>query len=202
MNRLLENQFVPPRALPCFLRIYDSGYQPPEPKQPQPTGPASNAANISLITSTGGLIGINWILLTPFYDSRIKTFYFAIYDSNNFDCEEDAFYDFKMEDVHPGRNVDVHKVYLQYRNIGIATFTINVTVVQYDKVKDKTKFITIPKVIKIGTAKPDSKIYDKYIDLKIVGLRPQLRISRKANSGPLSIVTAMLVGNMAEEQLV
>lgn len=200
MNRLLNGLFKPAKAEPCFLRIFDSGYDPPDPKTPVKKSGASTAANISLLTSTGGLIGTNLVLLTPFYNAISKKYYFTIYDSSNFDTEEDCVYNFKMEDVQSGRNIDIHKVYLQYRDIGKVKFTVTVFATQYNKVKKTEKIVSDFQEVSVGTKKGDGKIHSYFVDLKVTGERPQCVITRKAADGPLAIVMAKMIGDVSEEQ--
>lgn len=195
MNRLLNGIFVPSRLV-CDIR-----FGPPDPPDPKPKPPSKGtvgAANASLITSTGGLFGSAYALLVPFFDNRSTKFVFAIYDPFNFDCEEDCVYDFRQEDK-PGRVIDVHKVYLQYRDIGKVTYIVKVTATQYNRVTGKETIDTKSKTITVGNVKPDLKIHSYFVDLKVQGERPQLNITRKADKGPLSIVTAMLIGNSNEE---
>jgi hypothetical protein len=187
--------------------IMDGGTGPPHPPSGGGTKPPSGggsgaptgASDFSLITSTGGLTGLINLLVVPFFVKNLNNFIFASYDPTNFNCEENCIYNFKMEDVKPGRSIDVHKVYIQYRDIGKVTVSFTVTATLYDRVKDVSKIVvkTVPKTF---GGKADNNIYSKFIDLKITGERPQLSILRKANAGPLAIITAMLVGNSSEEE--
>jgi len=156
------------------------------------------ASNLSLITSTGGINGTSSLLLVPIYITHLQKFVFASFDPTNFNCEEDCFYNFKMEDMKLGRNVDVHKVYLQYRDLGKVTFTVSVSAMLLNRKTNKSTLNNASKDLILGTG--DGLIHSKFIDLKVQGERPQLSITRKANNGPLSIIAAMLVGNMAEEE--
>lgn len=203
MNRLLNDSFKPVRLL-CELRYIPPDGGDPIIRNPPKSGSGggaakSSAAAPSLITSTGGLFGGAFALLVPFFDLRTNSFVFAIIDPNNFDSEEDCVYNFKMEDVKSGRVVDIHKVYLQYRDLGKVSFDVSVTATQFNRSTQKEKIEVATKTVKVGTTKGDQRIHSYFVDLKVQGERPQLSIVRKKDSGPLSIVTAMLIGNVSEE---
>ncbi len=157
-------------------------------------------AQPSLITSTGGLVGFNNTLLIPFFDTRTGMEYFVTYDPTNFNCEDDCIYKFRLESVAPGRTIDIHKVFIEYRDLGKVTFTTRVEATQYNKATKKETLVYKSVVSTVG--KGDKKIHSLFVDLKVNGERPQLIIIRKADDGPFSLVRAMLVGNSSEEQLV
>lgn len=202
MNRLLSGNFKPAKLV-CELR-----YIPPDGGDPiirnPPKGGGTNsgaghsASVASLITSTGGLFGVNFALLTPFFDIRMQSFVFAITDPTNFDSEEDCVYNFRQEDK-PGRTIDIHKVYLQYRDLGKVSFDVIVSATQYNRATGKETPDVAKKTVSVGSTRPDKKIHSYFVDLKVQGERPQLTIIRKRDKGPLAIITAMLMGNSSEE---
>jgi hypothetical protein len=162
-----------------------------------PSAP-KGASNLSIITSTGGLQGLNSLLLVSVFINNLQRYAFATFDPTNFNCEEDCVYKFKMEDIKLGRNVDVHKVYLQLRDLGKVTFNVQVAATLLDRKTNKETISTKNKDVVFGTG--DGLIHSRFIDLKIQGERPQLIVTRKAKKGPLGIITAMFVGNMVEEE--
>lgn len=178
------------------------GGRPPSGGVTKPsTGVPGTAKSLANVTSTGGLQGSLGLLLTPFFVNNIRRFAFFAYDTTDFDCEEDCVYNFKMEDVKIGRVCDIHKVYFQYRDIGKVTMTWTVSAYLLNRTTGKESFPSKSKTVTVGGLS-DNKIHSKFVDLKITGERPQLSLLRKANNGPLAIITAMFVGNMSEEEQV
>lgn len=173
----------------------DGGNNPPEPgggggggtKKSGPIG-----GQPSLITSTGGLFGFNNALIVPFFDTRTNLSYFVVYDPTDFNCEEDCLYNFRMESAAPGKEIDVNKIFLEYRDLGPVKFTVIVTATQYNKAKLTEKIQSKSVKVSVGSKNPDGKLHSYYVDLKIVGERPQLSIFRAADAGPLSIVRAIM----------
>lgn len=152
----------------------------------------------SLITSTGGLYGYNNALLIPYQDANGRT-YLVIYDPANYNTEEDCVYEFKLEDISPGRAIDIHQVYFQYRDLGLVNFTVTVRGTLYDRATKKETLVSKTVIVKWGTTNADRKIHSYYVDLKTVCERPQLRVVRKADQGPLAIIRAMMFGNSDED---
>lgn len=182
---------LPPNTDPPF---------PPAPKQPSGgTKSSTLGGSPGLLTSTGGLFGVNGILLTPVFNNITQESYLIIMDSSNFNCDEDAEYDYPQ--VLPleqeGRNVTCHLIILKYRELGLASFTINITV--YQQTTDT--FITQSYKVNIASKRstfPDKRIHTKQIPIDITGERPQVTVTYKANSGPLSITKLILCGNADE----
>lgn len=169
------------------------------------TNPGGNAG---LLTSTGGLFGIGGLLLTPVINFSTGKSYIMLMDPTNFNCDENAEYDFPQE-IPPrqapqeGRDVTCHIIILKYRELGYVTFSVNVTTFQ----KTTDSFITeqykvsIPSVALSGVRKkqfPDERIHTLYIPIQVIGERPQVSVTYNANAGPLSIVSLVLCGNADE----
>ena len=160
--------------------------------------------NPGLITSTGGLFGTTGALMTP-YISANGNCYIAVHDSTNFDTEEDAEYDYP-QDTPPGqfqdlRNATYNLIMLQYRELGVAQFTINIW--KYSKETDS--YSNTPILIKIQntynrSSFPDKKLHTRFIGFggAISGERIQIKVTRKANSGPISITKLIPCGSADE----
>lgn len=165
-------------------------------------GGTSTAANPGLITSTGGLIGANGLLITPFFQPQTGKCLVAVHDSTNFSCEESSEYDFRQEipDGQEGRDVSCHLIILKYRELGVATFYVNVTV--YIKATDTFITTQIPVNIVATTKRtfPDKRIHTRRLGLNkvISGERPQVTITCSANSGPWSVTSLTLCGDADE----
>lgn len=182
------------------------GPRPPSPPGGTNTGIKNTATNPQLVTSTGGLTGSTGLLLTPYINTLNGNSYVVVHDSNNFDCEENAEYDFRQEipgnPPQEGRNVSCHLIILKYRELGIASFNVNITV--YQQLTDT--FLTRPIPVSIKNKNknrvfPDKRIHTIKIGLApvITGERPQVTITRLANSGPMSVTSLILCLN-ADEQ--
>jgi hypothetical protein len=151
-----------------------------------------------LLTSTGGLFGLFPVLMIPAFDAKTRIGSIYTYDVEDFDCEKDAIYKFKVEELTVGRNVTVKKIILIYRNIGECT--INVGVEAYSTLKEiKKRYIQVSRKLKIGFSPADKKLYTKEVDLVITGERPQGFVIHKAHSGPFSGVSFTMIGKMQEE---
>lgn len=183
-----------------------SGLPPGTGRPPNRTTNATRAtsSNPQLVTSTGGLQGLSGALLTPINVNQIPgaSSYVMIHDSNNFDCEEDCIYYFRQEvgSEFEGQYVEVNRMIVKYRELGAATFSIGISAYQKstDDFKVVTTQVSIPSVKLTNARKkvfPDGKVHIISIAPPkgiISGINPQAFISRKANSGPLSITKLVL----------
>lgn len=186
---------------------------------PIPVGPKPPAgttktlgSNPGLITSTGGLLGTGGFLLTPAFNPITNNSYFIGHDPTNFNCDEAAEYDFRQECAFPnipyseGREVSIHLVILKYRELGFASFSINITT--FKKAIDDFQTIQIPvKIPVIDLSKtrkatfPDGRIHTVRLappNGVVQGERPQVTITSNANSGPYSITKLIMCGNADE----
>lgn len=168
-----------------------------------PVGKTTIKGSPGLLTSTGGLFGSDYKLLMPLFDETFDKTYLALIDADNNDCEEEAFYLFKQEDVMPSRVVSVHKLIVVYKELGPARFTIGVQVY----IRKTNKFYQQSKLLKITNRNdkdapfPDGKLRELPVDLVIEGERPQVFIRRKANSGPLAITRIHMIGHADEKEV-
>lgn len=179
---------------------------------PHGTGKKTISSSPGLLTSTGGLFATTGYLLAPAWNNISQKPFIVVYDPSNFNCDEDAQYTYRQEanyDRIPGegRECSIHLVILKYRELGIANFSINITV--FKKLIDD--FITIQIPVKIpylplNTNKrknsfPDNRIHTIRIAPSngvVQGERPQASITYKANSGPVSVTKLVLCGNADE----
>jgi hypothetical protein len=190
-----------------------TGRDPSDPtfNPPSGSGKASIGANPGLITSTGGLNGIDGLLLTPAISPITGACFVINHDPTNFDCEESAEYFYRQEANYgqipgEGRSCTIHLIILKYRELGVANFNVNITVFQQaiDDFVTVQIPVSIPTILLTRKRKnlfPDSKIHTIKITPPkgvIQGERPQISYSRKANSGPISISKLILCGNADE----
>lgn len=185
--------------------------RPPKGPFPPNKPPVPTKSNLGgspgLITSTGGLYGSKFALLIPWYDTKNKNISLNVIDSDNFNCEEDAFYYFMQPDVSIAKAVTVHQVAIIYREIGPASFFIGVIV--YIRRTDTFVFKEVPVLITndspnidmVNFPFPDGKLHTRYVDIRIDGERPQAYIKRFADSGPLAITSVTLAGHADVKQI-
>jgi hypothetical protein len=162
-----------------------------------------------LLTSTGGITGLTGIFTIPFQDLLLNRFYFVTFDPTDFNCEEDVTYFFKQEDIEVGRVVTIHKVLIVYRMIGQVKFTLTLngfleSVKSSNEDPSQTgRFVSksVPVTFGLGLGKiPDKKLHTRSVDIKLTCERPQISISRLANSGPLAITKVIMCGTADEGQ--
>lgn len=168
-----------------------------------PVGKTTIKGSPGLFTSTGGLFGSNYKLLMPLFDSVFDKTYLALIDADDGNCEEEAFYIFKQEDVMPSRVVSVHKLIVLYEELGPARFTVGVQVYlrQPNKFYQQSKEVFIKPRKDKDNPFPDGKLRELPIDLVIEGERPQVFIRRKGNSGPLSITRIHMIGKADQKDI-
>jgi hypothetical protein len=168
-------------------------------------------ANPGLITSTGGLVGVNGLLFTPAINPNTNISVLLNHDITDFNCEEDSEYDFRQEANYgqisgEGREASFHLIILKYRELGYAKFSINITVFKQsiDDFETIQIPVTVPKNITSKKRKltfPDGRIHTQKLyppNGVITGERPQVTITRDANSGPMSGTKVILCGNADE----
>lgn len=173
------------------------------------SGAGKGAIVSSLLTSTGGLTGTFGSLMTPAFDPITGKIYIITHDPSNFDCEEDAEYDYNqvVPPKYEGRDLTINQIILKYREIGKAKFNVNITVFkkELDDFVTTSILVNIPvKPITTNSRKksfPDGRIHTVRLappNGVLQGERPQISYTRKADSGPFSITTVVLCGYMDE----
>lgn len=118
--------------------------------------------------------------------------FFTIWEPNSFDTEEAAELDFRQEQLAEGKKAFIKRIRLFYRDIGSFTVTATVTVLNNDNT-----FSSVFKQL-VVTGLNDNKLKRKFFDLRITGMNPQLVLTRNANSGPFSIVSITLLGELIQ----
>jgi hypothetical protein len=151
---------------------------------------------ITKIPITGGLQGFTGATLLAVFNYNRSSLEIEAFDTNNFNTEEDALYTWRVEDLKEGSQVTVSRVRLKYRNIGRCTFTVGL----------QGMYTGVSQVVTVGQGTvngqlrrvpaTDNRLYLAYIDLTLTDESPQLSILRKANNGPLSIISVDLLGNV------
>jgi hypothetical protein len=154
-------------------------------------GVASNGLLFTVTTPSNGgtaqplnlflILGMNF--LTP----AIWTL-----DPTNFDdAGMGGFYFWKEEDVIAGRTPTVSRVIISYRNLGVATFTLNLA-----GTDDSGATVSNSTPVSVGTASATGRICSKVVGLALTGQNLQVSVSRVPGSGPLSITKVRLEGRV------
>lgn len=113
-------------------------------------------------------------------------------ESASFDTEEAGELDFRQEQLEEGKKAFIKRIRLFYRDIGSFTVTATVTVLN----NDNTFSSIFKQLVVVGLN--DNKLKRKFFDMKITGMNPQLVLTRNANSGPFSIVSVTLIGDLIQ----
>jgi hypothetical protein len=145
----------------------------------------------------GGFAGTTFFLFVPTSASDTGASFISIFDPSNFnDTVDGSSYSWRSEDIVPGRVPTVRRIILIYTDLGSATITATIT-----GTNDNGNIVTASAQFNIGTSAASGAILTKFIDLTLTAFRPQLSISRAAGGGPVSIVEAVLIGEVEEAVL-
>ncbi len=148
-------------------------------------------------SENGGFNATTFFLFMPTIASDTGRPTISIFDPSSFDDPDDAAsYSWKAEDIVIGRVPIVRRALLVYTDLGLATITVTVT-----GTDDNNKQISSSKVIQIGTIAATGLQMTKLVDVTLACFRPQLSITRVAGAGPISIVSASLIGEYEEVTL-
>jgi hypothetical protein len=151
------------------------------------------AITVTPFSENGGFAATAFFLFVPTTTTAGQSF-ISIYDPSNFDDPDDASsYSWRAEDIEVARVPTIHRVILVYRDLGLATITVTVS-----GVNDNGATVTASKLTKIGSAAASNNLMTAFVDLTVSAFRPQLSISRAAGAGPVSIVSATMVGEVEE----
>lgn len=198
-----------------MVQVNRNGDGPPGPPPPGgPPKPKSRVGSPGLLTSTGGLLGSNGLLLAPAYNLLTQKPFIVLLDATNFNCEENSQYTFRQEanfDKIPGegRSCSIHLIILKYREIGTVSFNLNITVFnqQLDDFINVAIPVSIPTIPYMKMTKirkntfPDNRIHTVRLaplNGVITGERPQLSVTITGGNGPLAITKITMCGNADE----
>lgn len=179
--------------------------------------PSNNQGSVAnspqLLTSTGGLSGSIGALLCPVFNTVTRKASVLLFDSNDFNCEDDCEYDFRQEANYgqlpgEGRICTINRLVIKYRELDRSQYFINVTVYQKAPVDDFVTMSVTVDVPQLPFTKftkerkrsfPDKRIHTIIIPTKaITGERPQVTIIRKGSSGPMCVTKVILCGTADE----
>lgn len=145
----------------------------------------------------GGFAGSTFFLFVPTSASDTGASFISIFDPSNFDDPDDpSSYSWRSEDLVVARVHTVRRVALVYTDLGVATITVTVT-----GTDDNGSVVTTAQKVKIGTPGASGNQLTILVDLQLAAYRPQLSVSRVAGGGPVSIVSASLIGEVDNSSL-
>jgi hypothetical protein len=145
----------------------------------------------------GGFAGTTFFLFVPCIATGTGASFISIFDPSNFDDPEDgSSYSWRAEDIIVGRYPVVRRVILVYTDLGVAKLTVSIT-----GTNDQGNIVTARQSVTIGTSGASGALLTAFVDISLTCFRPQLSVSRAAGGGPLSIVSASLIGEYEEVSL-
>lgn len=137
----------------------------------------------------------NLLFFIPLQNVGGATFFTYFLDPSSYDDpNQSSTYSYRQEDIISSRTPTVHKVILEYRDLGVCSLTVTLTATDDNNVRQSAT-----KTVTIGTVGADKSIKTALIDLTITGWRPQLTFSRAAAGGPFSITKATIAGEVEEQ---
>jgi hypothetical protein len=159
------------------------------------TGTGTSAIVTGLpIGENGGVFATTWLLFMPVQDIASGRSYIGFFDADVFDDAKDpSSYSYRQEDVSLNKVPTVHHVRLIYRDLGLATLTVSVKVVNDD---GQVKVVSVN--TQIGNKIPTGDLLTRIVDIGATGYRPQLKIDRKAGGGPVCITSATMEGEVED----
>jgi hypothetical protein len=167
-----------------------------------PGGGGGSSGGGTLATSVpflenGGFAATAYFLFVPTLLSAGGNSFIGAFSASNYnDPLDSSSYSYRMEDVIVGRMPTVRRVIVIYRNLGVATLTVTVSGTDDNGVR-QTSFDTNI----IGSTLADGTLGTSFFDVQLAAFRPQITLSRTANAGPVSIISATLVGEVEDTSL-
>jgi hypothetical protein len=148
-------------------------------------------------SENGGFLATTFFIFCPTQASDSGASYIGIFDPSSFDDPNNgSSYSYKIEDVIVGRVPTVRRVILVYKDLGPATITV-----QLSGTNDNNNIVTASVKAKLGTTGATGALLTAFADVTLTAFRPQLTLSRAAGGGPLSIISATLVGEIEDISL-
>lgn len=160
--------------------------------------PAASGGGFAIpFSENGGFLASTFFFMLPVQDMTNGAVGVAVFNTANFDDQIDASsYSYKVEDVVPGRVPTVRRVILNYRDLGLANIIVTLT-----GTNDNAQFISVSVTRQIGNPLPSLIRQTSLIDIELTAFQPQLTIARAAGGGPLSIISATILGDVEDQSL-
>jgi hypothetical protein len=162
-----------------------------------PGGGTGQAPTFVPFLENGGFQATAFYLFVPSQNNEGGNSYIATFSPNNWnDTVNGGFYAYRQEDIVVGRYPTVRRLIVIYRDLGVATFTGTVM-----GTNDNQQVVMQSQTVTIGTPTPMGTIFQVFLDISVSCFRPQVIISRTAGSGPLSIISVTMIGEVEETSL-
>lgn len=157
-------------------------------------GVASNSETFTVTNpSNGGLAAPLNLLLIPC--QQFSTQEVLEFDTTNFnDNAFGSFYNYKVEEVAPGRTPSCTRQIISFRDLGVATITA--TLSGYNQNLADNPFVSNSETFTIGTAGATQKLGAVVRGLSLTAQNLQYTITRGGGAGPVSITKVRLEGRV------
>ncbi len=146
-------------------------------------------------SENGGFAATQYFIFVPV--SAPTGIYIGIWDVTSLDDPNDgSSYFYRQEEIQTGRFPTVRRVFLVYRDLGVATITVGIRAID-----DNDALVQKTTTVQLGTTAATGNLLSQFVDITVAGFRPQLFIQRAAGAGPLDIVKAVMIGESDEVSL-
>jgi len=161
----------------------------------QPGGGSGNA--YVPFTENGGFQATQYLLFVPTQSVNGGPAYISTFLPNDWnDPTDGSSYSYRMEDVIVGRVPTVRRLFVVYRDLGLATVTFTVS-----GTNDNAQVVSQSQTKTLGNPNPTGALLSAFFDIALSAYRPQVSHSRAAGSGPLSIVSVTIIGEVEDTSL-
>jgi hypothetical protein len=157
-------------------------------------GVASNSMTFTVLApSNGGMSSPLGLLLFPcqqFTTQEVLALDVTNFNDNSFG----SFYNYKVEEIAPGRTPSCTRQMIIYRDLGVATITT--TLSGYNQNVADAPLVTNSETFTIGTSGATGKLFTIVRGLALTAQNLQYTITRGPGAGPVSIVKVVLEGRV------
>jgi hypothetical protein len=150
-----------------------------------------------MAASNGGYTAQLGVALYPVCTQANNVGVFYYYNTANFnDTLSSGFYDYKVEDVICGRTPTARRVFVSYRDLGVATVTLYITATN-----DLQQVVSTNVTLIIGNTVPTNVIMTKESGIPaLTGQNFQVSWMRLPNGGPVSITKVRIEGTVEKTE--
>ncbi len=171
----------------------NTGAQPAGPRdRPYPGGTptAGRGTAIFVPTSFGGVLAFNQIALYPVLNIANNQMEYRTFDSGRVPNDQllPSSYSWRVEQANAYEQFTIRRIIWTFTDLGQVTATWTLT-----GVNDAQEVISASTSLGVGNNPATGRIMTVPVDILLVGLNMQLSISRKANDGPLSVLSVLMI---------
>lgn len=159
------------------------------------TGTGSSSVPAGLpFGENGGVLASTYFLMVPVQDIHSLQCFLGFFDTTDFDDQKDgSSYSWRQEDIGIDAVPTVQRVWITYRDLGPAKFTLTLT-----GTNDLNQVVSASAVVQIGNLIPTNALFTQQVGLELSAFRPQLGITRNPGDGPISIIRARMEGEVGD----